>query len=195
MLRRAAEMGMRAGSRDGRGAGSTHRKAWPCPRRCSRLIVAGCERRDRLPSTRRSRRGVVGFNSGFGHGATSFPFWVATGMEPRTWGFPRGARRSGRSGSRRQTAVRVFNSPAQLTKKLAKSLTDAVEKKRLSTDAERRLCDERWRVATRASVRRLEVGVAHGARVRQDVADVAHAGEVHHQALEAQTVAACLQEP
>ena len=47
-------------------------------------------------------------------------------------------------------------------------------------------------MATRASVRRLEVGVAHGARVRQDVADVAHAGQIHDQALEAQTVAGVL---
>ena len=39
---------------------------------------------------------------------------------------------------------------------------------------------------------RLEVGVTHGTRVRQDVADIAHAGEVHHQALEAQTLAGVL---
>ena len=39
---------------------------------------------------------------------------------------------------------------------------------------------------------RLEVGVAHGARVRQDVADVAHTGQIHDQALEAQTVAGVL---
>ena len=38
----------------------------------------------------------------------------------------------------------------------------------------------------------LEVRVAHGARVRQDVADVVHAREVHDQALEAQAKASVL---
>ena len=36
---------------------------------------------------------------------------------------------------------------------------------------------------------RLEIGVAHGAGVRKDVADVAHTRQVHDQTLEAQAVA------
>ena len=44
-----------------------------------------------------SRRGVVGFNSGFGHRAHVLSVLGGDGMEPRTRGFPRGAGRSGRS--------------------------------------------------------------------------------------------------
>lgn len=109
------------GRRDGRGAGSTHRKAWPCPRRCFRLMIwdangaIGCHRGGA------SSRGVVGFNSGFGHRAHVLSVLGGDGMEPRTWGFPRGAGRSGRSVVVGKRRAEFSNSPAQLTKNLPKA--------------------------------------------------------------------------
>ena len=60
------------------------------PRRCFRLIVAGCERRDRLPSRGgASSRGVVGFNSGFGHRAHVLSVLGGDGMAIGRQGFLR----------------------------------------------------------------------------------------------------------
>ena len=49
--------------------------------------------------------------------------------------------------------------------------------------------------ALRRSREMLELAATHGARVREDVADVAHAREVHDQALEAEAKPACLHVP
>ncbi len=51
------------------------------------------------------------------------------------------------------------------------------------------------RFAARGAGLRLEVGVAHGARMQLHVADVADAGQVHHHALKAQAEAGVRQEP